>query len=44
MKPKTLYLLLCGLGTALPLWQFIPFLREHGLTCGCSSSSFSPTR
>lgn len=31
MKPKALYLLLCGLGTALPLWQFIPFLREHGL-------------
>ncbi len=31
MKPKTLYLLLCALGTALPLWQFIPFLWEHGL-------------
>jgi len=31
MKPKTLYLLLCALGTVLPLWQFIPFLRQHGL-------------
>ena len=31
MKPKTIYLLLCGLGTALPYSQFIPFLREHGL-------------
>ena len=31
MKPKTLYLGLCVFGTALPLWQFIPFLRQHGL-------------
>jgi len=31
MKPKTLYLGLCVVGTALPCWQFIPFLREHGL-------------
>lgn len=31
MKPKAFYLLLCIAGTALPLWQFIPFLREHGL-------------
>lgn len=31
MKPKALYLTLCVLGTALPLWQFLPFLREHGL-------------
>ncbi len=31
MKPKTLYLWLCVAGTALPYWQFIPFLREHGL-------------
>jgi len=31
MKPKTLYLWLCVFGTALPLWQFIPFLRQHGL-------------
>jgi hypothetical protein len=31
MKPRTLYLLLCVAGTLLPEWQFIPFLREHGL-------------
>ena len=31
MKPKHLYLGLCVVGTALPLWQFIPFLLEHGL-------------
>lgn len=26
-----LYLVLCLAGTALPLWQFLPFLRDHGL-------------
>ena len=31
MRPKTLYLGLCVLGTVLPYSQFIPFLREHGL-------------
>jgi hypothetical protein len=31
MKPKAIYLCLCILGTALPYWQFIPFLQEHGL-------------
>jgi hypothetical protein len=31
MKPKTLYLWLCVLGTVLPYSQFIPFLRDHGL-------------
>ena len=31
MKPKTLYLGLCVMGTLLPYSQFIPFLREHGL-------------
>lgn len=30
MRPKTLYLWLCILGTALPYSQFISFLREHG--------------
>jgi len=29
MKPKDLYLGLCVAGTALPYWQFLPFLREH---------------
>ena len=31
MKPKTIYLVLCVLGTALPLSQLLPFLFEHGL-------------
>ena len=31
MRPKTLYLSLCVLGTVLPYSQFIPFLRDHGL-------------
>jgi hypothetical protein len=31
MKSKTLYLWLCFAGTILPLSQFLPFLREHGL-------------
>jgi hypothetical protein len=31
MKPKTIYLLLCLLGTILPYLFLVPFLREHGL-------------
>ena len=31
MKPKTLYLILCCMGTILPYWFFVPFVREHGL-------------
>jgi predicted exporter len=31
MKLKTVYLLLCILGTLLPYSQFVPFVREHGL-------------
>jgi hypothetical protein len=31
MKPKSVYLALCVLGTVLPYSQFLPFLREHGL-------------
>jgi hypothetical protein len=31
MTPKALYLLLCVAGTLLPCWQFLPFVREHGL-------------
>lgn len=31
MRPKTLYLGLCVIGTVLPYSQFIPFLQEHGL-------------
>ena len=28
---RTLYLILCVLGTVLPCSQLVPFLREHGL-------------
>jgi len=31
MNPRTVYLLLCVVGTVLPVSQLIPFLREHGL-------------
>jgi hypothetical protein len=31
MQLKHLYLLLCIVGTVLPLWQFIPWATEHGL-------------
>lgn len=31
MKPRTLYLLLCVVGTILPYLFFVQFLREHGL-------------
>ena len=31
MKPKHVYALLAVAGTLLPLWQFLPFLRDHGL-------------
>jgi hypothetical protein len=30
MKAKTGYLVLCVLGTVLPLSQLLPFVREHG--------------
>jgi hypothetical protein len=29
MKLKTLYLLLCILGAALPYWQFVPWVAAH---------------
>ena len=31
MKPKTIYLVLCLIGTILPYWQFAPWLRQHRL-------------
>lgn len=31
MKLKTIYLLLCVLGIALPYWQFVPWVAQHGL-------------
>src|SRR5262245_28438760 len=34
MRPKHLYLVLCIVGTLLPLAAFLPFLRTHGLDAG----------
>ena len=31
---RALYLVLCVLGTALPLSQFLPWLAEHGFALG----------
>ena len=31
MRLKTVYLILCALGVALPYWQLAPWLAEHGL-------------
>jgi hypothetical protein len=31
MKLKTVYLVLCVLGAALPLWRLAPWLAENGL-------------
>jgi hypothetical protein len=31
MKAKTIYLLLCFIGVALPYWQFVPWVAENGL-------------
>ena len=31
MRLKTVYLILCAMGVALPYWQFAPWLAEHGL-------------
>ena len=30
MKLKTVYLILCAAGVALPYWQIAPWLAEHG--------------
>jgi Terpene cyclase DEP1 len=30
MKAKTVYLILCVVGVALPYWQFLPWLAAHG--------------
>lgn len=31
MNSKTRYLVLCIVGVALPYWQFVPWVAEHGL-------------
>ena len=31
MKPKHIYVVLAIAGAVLPLWQFFPFVRDHGL-------------
>lgn len=34
MRPKHIYLALCGVGTVLPWMAFLPFVRSHGLNLG----------
>jgi hypothetical protein len=31
MKPKAIYLVLCFVGAAVPYWQFVPWVVQHGL-------------
>ncbi|MGH9774154.1 MAG: DUF2834 domain-containing protein [Candidatus Acidiferrales bacterium] len=31
MKAKTIYLILCFVGVALPYWQFVPWVAANGL-------------
>ena len=31
MKMKTIYLVLCVVGVALPFWQFVPWVAANGL-------------
>jgi hypothetical protein len=44
MKPKHLYLTLAIAGTVLPLWQFLPFLRDYGLNGSLFVSQLFATR
>jgi len=34
MRPKHVYLALSVVGTLLPVWAFVPFLRTYGLSAG----------
>src|SRR5690349_426531 len=43
MRPTSVYLSLCFFGAALPYWQFLPWLSEHGLNLGFSFASSSST-
>jgi hypothetical protein len=44
VKAKHLYLALCFIGTVLPLSQFIPFVRQHGLDLPLFLSQLFATR
>ena len=44
MSPKTLYLVLCVLGTVLPYSQFLPFIQEHGPDVGLFVEQLFATR
>jgi hypothetical protein len=44
MKPKHLYLILAVVGTVLPLSQFLPFLRDHGLDVSLFMEQLFATR
>ena len=41
---RTIYALLCGAGTLLPLSQFVPWLVEHGLAVRLLVQQASGTR
>ena len=44
MTLKTIYLLLCIIGTVLPLWQFSPWLLENGLNIQLFIEQMFPNR
>jgi Terpene cyclase DEP1 len=44
VKAKHLYLLLCILGTALPLSQFVPWVADHGLDLRLFTAELFATR
>lgn len=43
MRPKHAYLALSAVGTLLPLWAFLPFLRTSGLSAGAFLSQLFAT-
>lgn len=44
MNLKTIYLLLCVIGTVLPLWEFSPWLVENGLNIPLFVEQMFPNR
>lgn len=44
MKPKTLYLALCVVGTIVPYTQFVPWLLQHGLNLPLFARELFATR
>lgn len=44
MSLKTVYLLLCIVGTILPLWEFSPWLLENGMNIPLFIEQMFPNR